>query len=390
MAEPNPSYSSSASTAPSSSSSSSTSTLSPSNVLHNIDLSYLDPSRVDWANLNPLPPIHTLTLSQIIWIIVIAVIVLVLIILSVVALVKLYQTNANDYPVLLASPIRGSDFTPLASTLNEPIYPVIDRVVVNYEGLPMPYQGNELVFLQDSLPLPLLNNQVQFTISFWMRIENFDGQTNGVSASNSSVGMSRYTTLLAMNTSTNTVSSSATGGQFQIQYNSALNELLVTVLVIEPSSKTSGSANASPQIYRIPGMLKLQRWQMITVVLDNRNLDVYHNSHLHRSYLLPNVPYLNNTNAVMNQWKRPDWQLFPGNAPFGGTLSCVRYFNYAFNIHEAYRLHLWDKPSDGEAPEASYLWWWTWSRGNTFTSLYRSIVQDWHVGMDYMTFGIVQ
>ena len=365
--------------------------------LQNIDLSYLDPSRIEWAKLNPLPPIHTLTTSQIVWSIVIAIAVLIALIFSVIAMVRLYQQNANDYPVLLASPIRGSDFTPLASTLSDPIYPVIDRKVLNNAGLTLPYQGNELMLLQDPLPMPLLNNQVQFTLNFWMRIENFDAQTSGTSASPSgssststsiaTSGTSRYATLLSMNTATGPSADSNDGGQFQVQYNSALNELLVSVMVVQPSSTVANQGTASRQIFRIPGMLKLQRWQMITLVLDNRNVDVYHNSALYRSYLLPNVPYLNNTSG--NMWKRPEWRLFPGQAAFGGTLSCIRYFNYAFNVHEAYRLHMWDKPSNGEAPESSYMWWWTWSEGNSFTALYRSIVQDWHVGADYMTFGIV-
>lgn len=367
--------------------------------LHNIDLSYLDPSRIDWAKLNPLPPIHTLTSSQIIWSIVIAIVVLVVLVCLVVAMVRLYRQNADDYPVLLASPIRGSDFTPLASTINEPIYPVIDRKVLEYGGMPLPYRGNELMLLQDPLQMPLLNNQVQFTLNFWMRIENFDAQTTGTAAATSTLGSgttttstSRYATLLSMNTAVGSSgagssSGSSDGGQFQVQYNSALNELLVSVMVVQPSSTVANRGTASRQIFRIPGMLKLQRWQMITLVLDNRNVDVYHNSALYRSYLLPNVPYLNNTAG--NLWKRPEWRLFPGQAAFGGTLSCVRYFNYAFKVHEAYRLHMWDKPSDGEAPETSYMWWWTWVEGNSFTALYRSIVQDWHVGMDYMTFGVV-
>lgn len=353
-----------------------------------IDLSYLDPSRVNWAKLNPLPPLHKLTTGHILLLLFGGVVALVVIVMVVLALYRLFVWNKVNCPVLLATPLRGADFTPMASTLDAPIYPVIDRVVLNNGGIALPYAGNELAFLPEPLPLPLLNNQVQFTLNFWMRVENFDYQTAGPEdATTAASGQSRYATLFAMNTG-----STKYDGQFAVKYNSAANELIVMVMVIPTSAKHAGIAAEAPQIFKIPGMLLLQRWQMVTVVLDNRNLDVYHNSNLFRSYVLPNVPYLNNSssNTGGGLWKRPEWYLYPGAAPFGGTIACARYFDYAMNVHEPYRLYTWDKPSKGNAPDASYAWWWTWSRGNAFTGLYRALAKDWHEGADYLTFGIVK
>lgn len=370
---------------------------SSDSLVHNIDLSYLDPSRVDWAKLNPLPPLHTLTAAEVGWMIFGGVVALIVIVWVIVLLVRMFRKSLVDYPVLLATPIRGSDFTPLASTLREPVYPVIDRVVLNNQGIALPYAGNELAFLPEPRPLPLLNNQVQFTLNFWMRIENFDYQTSGVNpvtpvvptdtsttgggADTVSSGLSRYATLFAMNTG-----SSRAGGQFSVKYNSAANELVVTVMVIPPTA--ANTMTEAPQVFRIPSMLLLQKWQMVTVVLDNRHVDVYHNSNLQRSFVLPNVPYFNNSSGSL--WKRPEWFLYPGDAPFGGMVSCARYFNYAFDVHESYRLYAWDKPAHtGEAPESSYFWWWTWTEGNSFTALYRTIVKDWFIGWEYMTFDIL-
>ena len=301
--------------------------------------------------------------------------VLVAFVFAILAIRRMYKYNAHNCPVLLASPIRGSDFSPLPSMVDTPLYPMIDRVVLNNKGLALPYQGNELALLSSPLPLPLLNNQVQFTLNFWMRVENFDGQSNStMTGQNPSTNdTSRFATLFAMNTG-----NTSRGGQFSVKYNSARNELVVSIAVIPPSVKDATIASESMQVFRIPGMLKLQKWQMITVVVDTRNVDVYHNSLLHRSYTLPNIPYLNNTSG--NIWKRPNWLLYPGSVPFGGTISCARYFNYAFNVHEAYRLYKWETPNNNmDAPEASYLLWWTWRRGDTLTSLYRSLMSDLHM-----------
>ena len=117
---------------------------------------------------------------------------------------------------------------------------------------------------------------------------------------------------------------------------------------------------------------------MLTVVLNNRDLDVYRNAKLVQSFHLNNVPYLGTTN---------DWSLYPGVTPFGGLISCARYFDYAFNMHEVYRLHEWQK--DQDVPYESFYAWWTWTPGNTFTSLYKYLIQDGNRFMKYTSFGML-
>lgn len=316
---------------------------------------------------------HTLSSTTIVIGIVGAVTALVVLVFAGVWINRLHKFNAQDCPVLLASPIRGSDFTTMPSAIGSPMFPVIDRVVLNNKGISLPFQGNELALAPTEPRLPLLNNQVQFTLNFWMRVENMDVQSDsGVSRGRVTNDTSSYATLFAMNTG-----NVSRGGQFAVQYNSAHNELVVSVAVIPPAASGASLSTEIMQVFRIPNMLKLQKWQMVTVVLDNRNVDIYHNSKLHRSYMLPNVPYFNNSGGSL--WKRPSWTLFPGSVPFGGTVSCARYFNYAFNVHEAYRLYQCSVPSrPSQAPEVSYLLWWTWIRGGTITSMYRTLRNDVH------------
>ena len=118
---------------------------------------------------------------------------------------------------------------------------------------------------------------------------------------------------------------------------------------------------------------------MITVVLDNRDLDVYHNDTLSRSFHLGNVPDLG---VVVN-----NWVLYPGKNEFVGLVSCVRYFDYAFDMNEVYRLHLWQKGQ--QPPNTSYFLWWTWYKGNTFSSVYKTLVYDTDEFVKYSTMGII-
>jgi len=158
------------------------------------------------------------------------------------------------------------------------------------------------------------------------------------------------------------------------------------MVVLPTTTDTPSVRTEDPQVFRVSRVLKLQRWQMITIVLDNRHLDVYHNTALTRSFFLPNVPYLNNSNGGL--WKRPVWTMYPGSAPFGGTLSCARYFDYAFNNHEVYRLYRWHRPKKNNAPVESYYGWWMWHRGTTFTGLYRAFLRDGENTANWLTFGL--
>ena len=256
----------------------------------------------------------------------------VIIIFIIIGLVKLYNYNLNNYPVLLTKPIRGGDFIPYTLNKYKKINPAIDRTTSTI-GIKLPYRDNDLLFLTERHPLPKLNNQVQFTISFWMKVEN-----------------------LSIVNETPTILLSQNGNQFQVQYDIANNTLIVQIQIKNTISAVSGQNKLT---FKIPNIIKIQSWQMITIVVDNRYLDIYNNNLLQRSVFLSNVPYLTNN----------EWRLFPGEIPFLGTLTCIRYFNYAFNEHEIIRLYKWYNP---RFPTNSYLFWWTWFQGNAFTALFNS------------------
>ena len=325
-----------------------------SNLTQNIDLKYLNPARIDWGKLK-VTVMKGMSSPYIIFIIIACAISVFMLGFAIYKMVKWYQTNQNDYPVLLTLPVRGALYTHDPSTMGSTIYYVLDREGVNYDGLQLPYAGNEISFLQEPKLLPELNHGVQFTVNFWMNIENY-GQL-------ALTNKDSYTVLLAHNY--NGV------GQFQICYDTNNN----TIVILVETKTTHGKQ--STETYSIPDVLLVQRWQMITVVLDNRDLDVYYNKNLTRSFHLENVPYL----GVAN-----DWCLYPGKNEFMGLVSCVRYFDYAFNMNEVYRLHRWQEGE--EPPKTSYYFWWTWYKGNSVSSVYNSLVKDTDDFVKYSTYGL--
>lgn len=262
----------------------------------------------------------------------------------------MFVANKTLYPVLLSSPIRGAHFTHLPSTFEQTMFPVVDRKRTEYKGVILPFRGNELSFVQEPHELPELNHQVQFTLSFWIKIENL-AQMNQSCTSN-------YAKLFVQDRHTRSSNHENGMGRFAVMYDVSNNNLVISVdyLKHNPSENSTQS-----QVFKVPNTMLLQKWQMVTIVLENRNLDVYHNDRMVRSFHLHNVPYL-----VNNYWR-----LFPGKTPFVGTVSCARYFNYAFNNHEVYRLHDWKRTDD--IPYESYYTWWTWYQGNSLTALYRTI-----------------
>ena len=267
----------------------------------------------------------------------------------------MFEKNFVQYPVLLSSPIRGAHFTHLPSTMEQTLFPVVDRLKTNHKGVVLPYRGNELSFIHDAYELPDLNNQVQFTLAFWVKIENLS-QLNQSCAST-------FAKLFVQGRYRDASNQDSGLGSFAVMYDVTNNDLVISV---DHQKRTGSNAHSTvqSQVFHVPNTMLIQKWQMVTIVLDNRDLDIYHNNALVRSFHLDNVPYLVNNH----------WRLFPGKTPFVGTVSCVRYFDYAFNSHEVYRLHYWQRGQD--VPHESYYWWWTWSRGNTLTALYRTIQKD--------------
>ena len=302
----------------------------------------VDPSKVDWSSLHThlptLPPMNSTA------IIVSAICVVVFLIIFVYYIVQLYRWNVRECPVLLSDPIRGANITTMPSRLALPMYPVIDREYTKYKGIRLPYRANDIMFLDTPEPLPEINYSMEFTLNFWLRIENF--QYNNPNDANA---LETFPVLFVQDPTTE---------QFRVLYDATNNTMVITVNIRSKKGTANGQQTRRVEVFRVPNILLIQEWQMITIVLDNRDLDVYQNGRLYRSFYLANVPELINN----------DWRLFPGKVPFLGMISCARYFHYAFNTHEAARLYRW---LDGKPiPREAYFLWWSWYRGNSFTALF--------------------
>lgn len=84
--------------------------------------------------------------------------------------------------------------------------------------------------------------------------------------------------------------------------------------------------------YEIPKIFRLQTWENLCVVLQDRNLDIFLNGKLKVSYVLPSVPYLN-TSPI---------QLFP-NYGFYAQVGLITYYPRSLNIKEINRLYKQNK-----------------------------------------------
>lgn len=312
--------------------------------------SAVDPRNVDWTALQThLPALpHTSPTA----ILVAALVGISALIVSVYYIVRMYRWNERYCPVFLSDPIRGTNITTMPSRTSLPIYPVVDRKATEYKGIRLPYRANDLALIDTPKPLPELNHSVEFTLSFWLRVENY--QNNNP---NNRALVDQYPQLFVQNPDTR---------QFRVMYDATNNALVFAVNIrtkLGTGVGSSGKQVERTEVFRVPDVVRVQEWQMVTVALNNRDLDVYFNGELHRSFHLANVPDLTD-NA---------WRLYPGEVPFTGMVSCVRYFHYGFNTHEVARLHKWQRNQD--IPRASYFWWWTWYRGNSFTALFDNFQQ---------------
>jgi hypothetical protein len=127
-----------------------------------------------------------------------------------------------------------------------------------------------------------------------------------------------------------------------IEYDSFLNELVLRIRIIYG---TEGKDVRQHEEFRVRGVLRLQKWNMVTVVFDNRHLDLYLDNKLYRSWVLMNVPLISDST----------WTLFPGYIPFHGIVSTVRFFDYALEKYDIPRLYDFYKSSPSSP---GWTWWW--------------------------------
>ena len=265
-------------------------------------------------------------------------------------LAKLFYANLEQYPPLLTKPIQGADIAPYPppSAFERRRRTMVLDKNMRPTGLSLPYRKNSLVLLPSRVTMPRIESNNRLSVSFWVKPENM-AQRYASTTKTDARGQNAY--LLAMN---ETNEGGETDYEMAFLYDGSRNEIVLRVRVSVVNSDT----NDEYQDFHISNALALQRYQMVTVVLDNRHMDLYVNDRMLRSVVLANVPNLSS---------RAQWVLYPGTIPFSGTITCVRYFGYALNYQEVRRLHA--RQRHKELPAMSFLGWWTWIPSNSLTRL---------------------
>jgi len=153
--------------------------------------------------------------------------------------------------------------------------------------------------------LPKSNEGIKFTMSFWIYINNIPENALWNSEFSKSKG------IIAHNNSPN------------VYYNPKNGLLTIAI------GYKDDSGNIEKYLFNLDN-LKLQRWENITIVVENRFVDVYLNGVLEKSTKLPNIHFISNRLLYIGQ---------PNNN-FNGYIGQVEHFNNALNsdvIKELYK-----------------------------------------------------
>jgi hypothetical protein len=153
--------------------------------------------------------------------------------------------------------------------------------------------------------LPKSNEGIKFTMSFWIYINNIPENALWNSEFSKSKG------IIAHNNSPN------------VYYNPKNGILTIAI------GYKDDSGNIEKYLFNLDN-LKLQRWENITIVVENRFVDVYLNGVLEKSTKLPNIHFISNRLLYIGQ---------PNNN-FNGYIGQVEHFNNALNsdvIKELYK-----------------------------------------------------
>lgn len=117
------------------------------------------------------------------------------------------------------------------------------------------------------------------------------------------------------------------------------------------NEKTGEHLRQSHQEVRIPhnrkeNYIKMQTWNYVTISVSGRSIDMYINGVLAQYFLLKNVPLIRAGSS---------WNMFPGNTPFHGLLTDVRFITQSVSRTDARTLYyLFSK-----APVTPF-WWFFW------------------------------
>lgn len=161
-------------------------------------------------------------------------------------------------------------------------------------------QNNSYKYSINSEDIPDNNNKIFFGYSFWLYVDNIGGNGNWEGNFN------REKVIINRDDSPS------------IYYRPIDNSLIINI--------KTGENNL--EVFLINKAFNSQKWNNICVFLNNRNLDIYINGKMVRSYILKEVPRLSNN----------DIYIFD-NGNIYAELSYLRYFSDLLNPLEVNRIY---------------------------------------------------
>lgn len=156
-----------------------------------------------------------------------------------------------------------------------------------------------------NLFLPDSKNGMEFTYTFWINVPNIPENSNVL---NSSYEYDKF--ILSRYNSPGffyNIKKNKLNINLQYKINDVLKKFVLTI---------DGNK------------LKQQRWTHIALVLNNRDVSIYLNGSLHKSSMIPSVPFLFKKNIIIGQ----------KNNNFNGSLFDGRYYNKAIEEDKIYSI----------------------------------------------------
>lgn len=186
-------------------------------------------------------------------------------------------------------------------------------------------------------------NHLNMSIMFWIRPDN-NAQHRSLIPIDQKQIQKTFLNDLPNKTNIYPILFSQINQDFQVMYDSINNDLLLRIRILYYIDENN---QMQYQQVRFRNVLKIQKWNMMLLSLNNRHVDLYLNGELFESILLNNVPMINNV----------PWALYPGLHPFEGRISSLQMFTFSLKRHDAKRLYNYNKPFFKPHPQIGKSWW---------------------------------
>jgi hypothetical protein len=193
---------------------------------------------------------------------------------------------------------------------------------------------------------PRLMEGGEYTVSFWMYVNNWSYRTNQYKhvLSIGSDGTSGFSTLVIyLGAATNSLHVRVQTTDIGSTTTSEIPHLTNTnIQTLMSGVRTGAGPMDSPAPCDIP-TVELQRWVLVSVVLNNKTCDVYLDGKLARSCILPGFYRVPNGSYTLKAYE------YGG---YGGFMSQLTTYGYALNPEDVWKLYM-----AGPTGSVSFLSW---------------------------------